>query len=232
MVDLSLNPTKPYTLWTALTGGLLVSMAAFGVDQDLAQRFLIAKSPARGAMSVIASQFIGIAMVAMFLAIGLLLYVFYKRAGRDGGCGAGVPATLDGAGHGRVPVVFDEGVAAGGERAGDGGTLRGRAGKSGLGDQRDWRAASWRTFTCRCGGDGQAGRPRQADGAPKVAVAAMGAVMVGFAIACVYAYDPKQKGFLDFALLVLNYAFSGMLAVFLTALLTERGTRRPSWRRW
>jgi len=47
--------------------------------------------------------------------------------------------------------------------------------------------------------------------------------MVAFAIGCVYAYDPKQKGFLDFALLVLNYAFSGMLAVFLTALLTRRG---------
>jgi Na+/proline symporter len=70
------------------------------------------------------------------------------------------------------------------------------------------------------------GRPVDPDkpiAAPKVAVAAMGAVMVGFAIGCVYAYDPKQKGFLDFALGVLNFAFSGMLAVFLTALLTRRG---------
>src|SRR4051812_19878392 len=79
LLDLSLDPKKPFTLWTALTGGLLVNMAAFGVDHDLAQRFLIAKSPARGAISVIASQFVGIVVVAMFLAIGLLLYVFYKR---------------------------------------------------------------------------------------------------------------------------------------------------------
>jgi len=63
VVDLSLDPKKPFTLWTALTGGLLVSMAAFGVDHDLAQRFLIAKSPARGALSVIASQFIGVVIV-------------------------------------------------------------------------------------------------------------------------------------------------------------------------
>jgi SSS family solute:Na+ symporter len=70
------------------------------------------------------------------------------------------------------------------------------------------------------------GRPvdeGRAAAAPKIAVAAMGAVMVGFAVACVYAYDPKRQAFLDFALSVLNFAFSGMLAVFLTALLTRRG---------
>jgi Na+/proline symporter len=64
--------------------------------------------------------------------------------------------------------------------------------------------------------------PVRAAAAPKIAVAAMGAVMVGFAIGCVYAFDPKTP-FLDFALNVLNFAFSGMLAVFLTALLTKRG---------
>lgn len=69
------------------------------------------------------------------------------------------------------------------------------------------------------------GRPIDPDkpiDAPKWAVAAMGAVMTLFAIGCVYAYDPKG-GFLKFALGVLNYGFSGMLAVFLTALLTRRG---------
>src|SRR3954468_16323621 len=78
-LDTSLDPTRPYTVWTALTGGLLTAMAAFGVDHDLAQRFLVAKSAGRGALSVIASQFIGIAVVSLFLAIGLLLYVFYNR---------------------------------------------------------------------------------------------------------------------------------------------------------
>jgi hypothetical protein len=41
------------------------------------------------------------------------------------------------------------------------------------------------------------GRPLDPDkpvDAPKIAVAAMGAVMTGFAVACAYAYDPKQKG--------------------------------------
>jgi Na+/proline symporter len=59
--------------------------------------------------------------------------------------------------------------------------------------------------------------------APKIAVALMGVIMTLFAIACAYAYDPKSKGFLDFALGVMTFAFSGMLAVFLTALLTSRG---------
>ena len=54
--------------------------------------------------------------------------------------------------------------------------------------------------------------------APKIAVALMGVIMTLFAIACAYAYDPKSKGFLDFALGVMTFAFSGMLAVFLTGL--------------
>ena len=73
------------------------------------------------------------------------------------------------------------------------------------------------------------GRPIDPDkpvDAPKFAVALMGAVMMLFAIGCAFAYDPKRKGFLDFALSVLNFAFSGMLAVFLTALLTRRGNDR------
>ena len=90
----------PYTVWTALTGGLLTAMATFGVDHDFAQRFLVAKSPGRGALSVIASQFIGIAVVSLFLLIGLLLYVFYNRPDIMG-CHASLPAPARGAGCGR-----------------------------------------------------------------------------------------------------------------------------------
>ena len=50
--------------------------------------------------------------------------------------------------------------------------------------------------------------PEESTEAPKIAVAVMGAVMTLFAVACAYAYDPKEKAFLDFALGVLNFAFS------------------------
>ena len=39
LLDLSADPRKPFTLWAALTGAVLLNVAAFGVDHDLAQRF-------------------------------------------------------------------------------------------------------------------------------------------------------------------------------------------------
>jgi len=59
--------------------------------------------------------------------------------------------------------------------------------------------------------------------ASKLTVAAVGVLMSVFAILCAAVYDPKNKTLLDFALGVLTFAFSGMLGVFLAALLTGRG---------
>jgi Na+/proline symporter len=59
---------------------------------------------------------------------------------------------------------------------------------------------------------------------PRFAVAAMGVAMVLFAIGAAAVYDPRSTTLLDFALDVMSFAYSGMLAVFLTALLTRRGS--------
>jgi Na+/proline symporter len=59
---------------------------------------------------------------------------------------------------------------------------------------------------------------------PRIAVALMGAVLILFAIVSVFLYDPSGKrSLLGFALGIMAFAYSGMLAVFLTALLTRRG---------
>ena len=214
-LDLSFDVGKPYTLWAALTGQVLVAMAAFGVDHDLAQRFLVAKSPGRGALSVVASQFISICVVSLFLCIGLLLYVFY-RAGGSGG----PPADLGGAVYQWFLMTELPPVASGLAMAGLFAVAQGSM------DSAINALASSVIADIYLPLRRMSGRPIDTDkpiDAPKWAVAAMGAVMTLFAIGCVWAYDPKQKGFLDFALGVLNFAFSGMLAVFLTALLTRRG---------
>lgn len=226
-LDTSLDPTRPYTVWTALTGGLLTAMAAFGVDHDLAQRFLIAKSPGRGALSVIASQFIGMAVVSLFLVIGLLLYVFYRRPEIMMGAAPAfaLPADQKLAGATYQWFLMKElpTVASGLAMAGLFAVAQGSMdsainalASSAVADiYLPWRRAQ--------------GRPIDADkpvDAPKVAVALMGAAMMLFAICCAFAYEPGKKGFLRFALGVLNFAFSGMLAVFLTALLTRRGNDR------
>jgi SSS family transporter len=212
-LDLSFDLKKPYTLWAALTGQVLVAMAAFGVDHDLAQRFLVAKSPARGALSVVASQFIAIVVVALFLAIGLLLFIFYdggKRLPPDAGGAIYQWFLLT-----ELPTVVS-GLAMAGLFAVAQGSM----------DSAINALASSVVADIYLPVRKMLGRPIDPDkpiNAPKWAVAAMGAVMTLFAIGCVFVYDPKEKGFLDFALGVLNFAFSGMLAVFLTALLTNRG---------
>jgi Na+/proline symporter len=58
---------------------------------------------------------------------------------------------------------------------------------------------------------------------PKLAVAGMGELMTALGVVCVFLYDEKNRTLIDFALGVLTFAFTGMLGVFLTALLTRRG---------
>jgi Na+/proline symporter len=228
-------------------------MAAFGVDQDLAQRFLVAKSPRGGAISLIASQFVGFTVVTLFLFIGLLLYVFYQRPDVMGGPPAHPLPSAEGSGAVYQWFLMKElppiasGLAMAGLFAVAQGSMdsainalassavadlylplkkmrrdRGRRSARGPAVVVPGGAGVGATPVPVAGAEGDVETERPSD-APKWAVAGMGAVMTLFAIACAYAYDPKEKGFLEFALGVMNFAFSGMLAVFLTALLTRRG---------
>ena len=47
----TLDPAAAYTLWTALAMTLF-NAAAYGTDQDLAQRLLTTRTPARGSASL------------------------------------------------------------------------------------------------------------------------------------------------------------------------------------
>ncbi len=88
VLDLSADLEKTYTLWSALIGFTLLSAAAYGTDQDLAQRTLTCRSSGRAAASLVAASVAGIGMTGVFLIIGLLLYVAH-RTGAIGGEGSG-----------------------------------------------------------------------------------------------------------------------------------------------
>ena len=62
----------------------------------------------------------------------------------------------------------------------------------------------------------------------RLAVALWGAVLGGFACLCVGWQRSNHEGLLDFALGVMSFAYAGLLAVFLTALFTRRGTARSA----
>lgn len=217
VLSLSTDPTASFTIWTAVFAGAVLSTAALGVDHDLAQRFLVTKSAFRGGMSVILSQFLSVAVISLFLVIGLLLYVFYDRPDvmgevhalpenrlsvypwfllnelppvLSGLCIAGFFAIAQGSMDSAVNALSASVVADVIH------PMRRRRGEKV--DEGSTTDSKW-------------------------VVGIVGAVMCGFAIVCALTYDPKSKTLLDFALGVMTFAFTGMLGVFLTALLTRRG---------
>ena len=68
-----------FTFWTLITGWFLLNIAAYGLDQDMTQRVLTCKNKEEGAKSLIYSIVFTIPVALLFLAIGLLLYLFYQH---------------------------------------------------------------------------------------------------------------------------------------------------------
>lgn len=78
LVDTSLDGN--FSVFALLTGWLLLNIAAFGLDQDLAQRVLACKNKTEASRSLIFSILLSIPIVLLFLLIGALLYVYYQNA--------------------------------------------------------------------------------------------------------------------------------------------------------
>jgi solute:Na+ symporter, SSS family len=76
--DLSLEPTRVYTLWAGLIGGVALTLATHGTDQFLVQRLLSARSSRDAALGLVLSGFIVFVQFILFLAIGALLYAYYQ----------------------------------------------------------------------------------------------------------------------------------------------------------
>jgi Na+/proline symporter len=70
--------TNDYTLVSALIASTAMNIAAFGADQDMAQRLLTAKSQAKAKRSLISAAFMDIPIASLFTFIGILLLAFYK----------------------------------------------------------------------------------------------------------------------------------------------------------
>lgn len=75
--DFSLDPTRPFAMPAIVTGIFLLCIGNTGLDQDTTQRLLACKDAKSGARGLIMSQLMVIPIVAVFMAIGSLLYVFY-----------------------------------------------------------------------------------------------------------------------------------------------------------
>jgi SSS family transporter len=79
VLDFSTDPAKVYTLWAGLLGGVALTLATHGTDQYLVQRLLSARSPAAASTGLVLSGVIVFAQFALFLVIGVALFVFYQH---------------------------------------------------------------------------------------------------------------------------------------------------------
>jgi solute:Na+ symporter, SSS family len=70
-----------YTFWAGLVGGCFLTMASHGTEQLLVQRLLSAKSERDSRLALFSSWFVIFFQFALFLTIGVLLFVYYKDTG-------------------------------------------------------------------------------------------------------------------------------------------------------
>lgn len=77
--NFDLNLAEPYTFWAGVIGGLVLDTGTHGADQMLVQRYLSARSQQQAARALIASGFVILAQFALFLLIGVGLWVLYQH---------------------------------------------------------------------------------------------------------------------------------------------------------
>ncbi len=209
LFDTRLDPALPFTLISAVVGFTLFNAAAYGTDQDLVQRTLTCRSPLRGSASLMLAIVLGALVSSAFLIVGLLLYVRHTQTGES----PEKPAEVF------LDFILRD-MPAG---------VRGLA-LSGL------LAASLATLDSALNAMSSSFvndlvkplRPRMSDrSATRLARYGVGlaaVVIAGFAIACIPLREFTGESILSFALGVMMYAYTGLLAVYCVALFTKRGS--------
>jgi SSS family solute:Na+ symporter len=95
LFDWSLDFSKPFTVWAILTGLVLLNIGNAGLDQDTTQRFLACRDAQSGKRALYVSMWAAIPVVAVFMAIGSLLHIFYNRPDLMAS-GSGIASTFSG----------------------------------------------------------------------------------------------------------------------------------------
>jgi SSS family transporter len=214
VLSLSLSPGAEFTLFTALSGWLLLNLAAYGTDQDLAQRMLTCRSAAAGGRSAISAILLGIPIQLLFMALGLLLYVFYARPDIM----APRPYPQPVAEQAFLTFIIRE-MPAG---------LRGLMLAGLFAVAFTSLLSALNAMAASAVNDVYRPLARSSDArlellVSRLAVLLWGAVLGLFACLCVSWRSGDHDSLLGFALGIMSFAYAGLLAVFLTALFTRRG---------
>lgn len=81
LLHFQLDLTTTYTFWAGLLGGCFLTMASHGTDQLMVQRLLAARGLRESRLALLSSGVVVLVQFALFLLIGVGLYVFYSGKG-------------------------------------------------------------------------------------------------------------------------------------------------------
>lgn len=215
---------NPFSLPAVVVGFTLMGVAAYGTDQDMTQRMLTCRDEKAAARSVIGGIIFGVPSVALFLIVGLLLWVFYQQPDLWLAAGQEPPASPTDSRKVFLAFILDH------MPAGVSGLMMAGLFAAGLSSLNSGVNAMASTFINDFYRPMTAGRDEKHYlRAGRVAVVGWGLILGGFAIVCVfwqYRDGEIQEGgtLLTFALTVMTFAYAGLLPVFLTTILTKRGS--------
>ncbi len=77
-VNYSFDPSKRYTFWSGLIGGMFLALAYFGTDQSQVQRYISGPSLRESRLGLMFNAVFKIPMQFFILLLGSLLFVFYQ----------------------------------------------------------------------------------------------------------------------------------------------------------
>jgi len=80
VIDLSLDLSRPYTLWAGIVGGAFLSMGSHGTDQLIVQRLLACRDLRASRRALVGSGVAVLAQFTLFLMVGLGLWAYYGGA--------------------------------------------------------------------------------------------------------------------------------------------------------
>lgn len=74
--------SAPYSFWAGFLGGCFLTTASHGTEQLMVQRLLSARSEKESRLALFSSWFVILFQFTLFLAIGLILWVYYRDSGQ------------------------------------------------------------------------------------------------------------------------------------------------------
>lgn len=78
--DFGFDLTNPYVFWAGLVGGAFLTLGTHGTDQMMVQRYLCARDQRSAGWALGLSGVVVLLQFALFLVIGVVLWVFYEGA--------------------------------------------------------------------------------------------------------------------------------------------------------